>query len=245
MDGIEGKVVVITGAGSGMGEADALLLASRGARLILADVREDRLQAVTQRINDSGGAAASVVTDVRNRTEVEALVTQACDQHGQLDVLINNAGVMPISPLDDLKVDDWEFMVDVNIKGVLFGIGAALPVFRRQGYGHFVNMASTAAYLTLENQAVYSGTKFAVRAISEGLRKEAGDKIRVTIISPGYTNTNFTDTVTNEDVRAQLAASRDTFALPPEAIARAIAFAIEQPDGVDVNEIVIRSTAQA
>jgi len=245
MNGIEGKVVVITGAGSGMGEADALLLASRGARLILGDVREDRLQAVTQRINDSGGAVVSVITDVRNRTAVDALVTEACDQHGQLDVLINNAGVMPISPLDDLKVDDWEFMVDVNIKGVLFGIGAALPVFRRQGHGHFVNMASTAAYLTVEDQAVYSGTKFAVRAISEGLRKEAGDKIRVTIISPGYTNTNFVDTVTNEDVRAQLAASRDKFALPPEAIARAIAFAIEQPEGVDVNEIVVRSTAQA
>jgi NADP-dependent 3-hydroxy acid dehydrogenase YdfG len=245
MNGIEGKVVVITGAGSGMGEADALLLASRGARLVLGDLREDRLQAVTQRITDSGGAAVSVVTDVRNRTDVDALVTQACDRHGQLDVLINNAGVMPISPLDDLKVDDWELMVDVNIKGLLFGIGAALPVFRRQGNGHFVNMASTAAYLTVENQAVYSGTKFAVRAISEGLRKEVGDKIRVTIISPGYTNTNFADTVTNEEVRAQLAASRDKFALPPEAIARAIAFAIEQPEDVDVNEIVVRSTAQA
>jgi NADP-dependent 3-hydroxy acid dehydrogenase YdfG len=245
MNGIEGKVVVITGAGSGMGEADALLLASRGARLVLGDLREDRLQAVTQRITDSGGAAVSVVTDVRNRTDVDALVTQACDRHGQLDVLINNAGVMPISPLDDLKVDDWELMVDVNIKGLLFGIGAALPVFRRQGNGHFVNMASTAAYLTVENQAVYSGTKFAVRAISEGLRKEVGDKIRVTIISPGYTNTNFADTVTNEEVRAQLAASRDKFALPPEAIARAIAFAIEQPEDVDVNEIVVRSAAQA
>jgi NADP-dependent 3-hydroxy acid dehydrogenase YdfG len=243
--GIEGKVIVITGAGSGMGEADATLLASRGARLVLGDVREDRLQDVSRRINDSGGSAVSVAVDVRHRADVAALISLAGEHYGRLDVLVNNAGVMPISPLDDLKVDDWELMVDINIKGVLFGIAAALPIFREQGSGHFVNMASTAAYLTLKTQAVYSGTKFAVRAISEGLRKEAGDGIRVTIISPGYTNTNFTDTVTNEDVRAQLAASRDTFALPPEAIARAVAFAIEQPDDVDVNEIVVRSTAQA
>jgi NADP-dependent 3-hydroxy acid dehydrogenase YdfG len=171
-------------------------------------------------------------------------VAMAVSEYGRLDVLISNAGVMPISPLADLRIDDWDLMVDVNIKGILHGIAAALPVFTRQQSGHFVNMASTAAYLTLANQAVYSGTKYAVRAISEGLRKEVGDKIRVTIISPGYTATNFTDTVRNEEVARQLAQSRDRFAMAPDIIARAIAYALEQPSDVDVNEIVVRSTAQ-
>jgi NADP-dependent 3-hydroxy acid dehydrogenase YdfG len=151
---------------------------------------------------------------------------------------------MPVSPLDDLRVDDWDEMIDINIKGVLYGIAAALPVFREQGFGHFINTASTAGHKTVPNQSVYSGTKFAVRAISEGLRQEAGDKLRVTIISPGFVRTNFAERVTSPEVRSQLEASRDKFAMPPEAIARAIAFAIEQPDDVDVNEIVIRPTAQ-
>ena len=151
---------------------------------------------------------------------------------------------MPVSPLDDLRVEAWDEMIGINIKGVLYGIAAALPVFRLQGFGHFVNTASTAGHKTVPNQSVYSGTKFAVRAISEGLRQEAGDKLRVTIISPGFVRTNFADGVTNPEVKAQLTDSRDKFAMPPDAIARAIAFAIEQPAGVDVNEIVIRPTAQ-
>lgn len=164
----------------------------------------------------------------------------------KLDVLINNAGVMPISPLDDLRVDDWEQMIDVNIKGVLYGgIAAALPIFRKQGFGHFVNIASTAGHKTVPNQAVYSGTKFAVRPISEGLRQDAGDKLRVTIISPGFVRTNFAETVTNPEVKAQLVDSRDRFAMPPAAIARNIAFAIEQTADVDGNEIVIRPTTQS
>jgi NADP-dependent 3-hydroxy acid dehydrogenase YdfG len=149
-----------------------------------------------------------------------------------------------VSPLDDLCVEDWDEMIDVNIKGVLYGIAAALPVFRTQGFGHFVNIASTAGHKTVPNQAVYSGTKFAVRAISEGLRQEAGDTVRVTIISPGMVRTNFADGVTSQTVKAQLEKSRDRFAMPPDAIATAIAFAIDQPSDVDVNEIVIRHTAQ-
>jgi NADP-dependent 3-hydroxy acid dehydrogenase YdfG len=168
----------------------------------------------------------------------------ACERYGKLDVLVNNAGIMPVSPLDDLRVEDWDEMIDINIKGVLCGIAAALPVFRQQGFGHFVNTASTAGHKTVPNQSVYSGTKFAVRAISEGLRQEAGDKLRVTIISPGFVRTNFADGVTNPEVKAQLAESRDKFAMPPDAIARAIAFAIEQPADIDVNEIIIRHTAQ-
>jgi NADP-dependent 3-hydroxy acid dehydrogenase YdfG len=168
----------------------------------------------------------------------------ACERYGKVDVLVNNAGIMPVSPLDDLRVEDWEQMIDINIKGVLYGIAAALPVFRKQGFGHFVNTASTAGHKTVPNQSVYSGTKFAVRAIFEGLRQEAGDKLRVTIISPGFVRTNFADSVTNPEVRAKLAESRDKFAMPPDAIARAIAFAIEQPADIDVNEIILRPTAQ-
>jgi len=245
MSGSSGKVVVITGASSGIGEATALLLAKCGAKVVLGARGEDRLQALAARIAAMGGEAAYARTDVKRRADVSELVERACERYGKLDVLVNNAGVGPISPLDDLRVEEWEEMIDVNIKGVLYGIAAALPVFRKQGFGHFINIASTAGHKTVPNQAVYSATKFAVRAISEGLRQEAGDKLRVTIISPGFVRTDFVESVTNSELRSQLTASRDRFAVPPDAIARAIAFAIEQPADVDVNEIVVRPTAQA
>jgi NADP-dependent 3-hydroxy acid dehydrogenase YdfG len=190
-----------------------------------------------------GGEAAYAQTDVRRREDLSNLVSLACERYGQLDVLVNNAGIMPISPLDDLRVEDWEDMIDVNIKGVLYGIAAALPVFRTQGFGHFVNTASTAAFLVLPSMSVYSGTKVAVRAISEGLRQEAGENLRVTIISPGMTRTNFAAAMTNPEVRAQLEDRRDMVAMAPDAIARAIAYAIEQPADVDVGEVVVRPTA--
>jgi NADP-dependent 3-hydroxy acid dehydrogenase YdfG len=244
MSGIEDKVVAITGASSGIGEATALLLAERAAKVVLGARRSDRLEALVARIADLGGEAAYAQTDVRRRDDLSDLVKLACDRYGKLDVLVNNAGVMPISPLDDLRVEDWDEMIDINIKGVLYGIAAALPVFRKQGSGHFVNTASTAALKVMPNMSVYAGTKFAVRAISEGLRQEAGDKLRVTIISPGMTRTNFAESMTNPEVKAQLAKSRDAIAMSPDAIARAIAFAIEQPADVDVSEIVVRPTAQ-
>jgi len=245
MSGTEGKVVAITGASSGIGEATALLLAGRGAKVVLGARGANRLAALAAGIADAGGEAVYAPTDVKRRDDVAGLVGLACERFGKLDVLVNNAGIMPVSPLDDLRVEDWDEMIDINIKGVLYGIAAALAVFRKQGFGHFVNTASTAGHKTVPNQAVYSGTKFAVRAISEGLRQEAGDKLRVTIISPGFVQTNFADGVTNPEVKAQLAAARDKFAMPPAAIARAIAFAIEQPADIDVNEIVVRPTAQA
>ena len=238
------KVVVITGASSGIGEATALLLAERGAKVVLGARRPDRLQALADRIAHADGEVACAPTDVKRRADLSALVQLACDRYGKLDVLVNNAGAMPVSRLDDLRVDDWDDMIDTNIKGVLYGIAAALPVFRQQGFGHFVNIASTAGHLVRPSMAVYAGTKFAVRAISEGLRQEAGDKLRVTIISPGFTRTNFADSVTNPEVKAQLEQSRDKFAMPPDAVARAIAFAIDQPPDIDVNEIIIRPTAQ-
>jgi NADP-dependent 3-hydroxy acid dehydrogenase YdfG len=245
MSGIEGKVVAITGASSGIGEATALLLAERGARVVLGARRSDRLEALAGRITSVGGEVAYVRTDVRRRDDLSDLVNLAGERYGKLDVLINNAGVGLISPLDELRVEDWEEMIDVNLRGVLYGIAAALPVFREQGFGHFVNTLSTAGLRIVPLQAVYAGTKNAVRAISEGLRQEAGDKLRVTIISPGFVHTDFVDSMTNPQAQAQLIDTRDKIAIPPDAIARAIAFAIEQPAGVDVGEIAVRPTAQS
>jgi NADP-dependent 3-hydroxy acid dehydrogenase YdfG len=242
--GITGKVVAITGASSGIGEATAVLLAARGAKVVLGARRTDRLDELTRRITGAGGEAISVQIDVRRRDDLTAFVAAAQQRYGRLDVLVNNAGVMPVSPLDALRVEDWEFMVDVNIKGVLHGIAAGLPVFRRQGFGHFINTASTAAFRVVPNQSVYAATKMAVRAISEGLRQEAGPDLRVTIVSPGITSTSFAESMTDPDVRAQLEQARDAMAMPPDAVARAIAFAIEQPATVDVGEIVVRPTAQ-
>jgi NADP-dependent 3-hydroxy acid dehydrogenase YdfG len=242
---ITGKVVAITGASSGIGEATALLLAARGARVVLGARRRDRLVDLTRRITSAGGEAIAMQIDVRRHDDLTALVTAAQQRYDRLDVLINNAGVMPVSPLDALRVEDWELMVDVNIKGVLYGIAAALPIFREQGFGHIINTASTAAFRVVPNQSVYAGTKMAVRAISEGLRQEAGPDLRVTIVSPGITSTNFADSMTDPDVRARLEQARDAIAMPPDAVARAIAYAIEQPATVDVGEIVVRPTAQA
>jgi NADP-dependent 3-hydroxy acid dehydrogenase YdfG len=244
MSGIEGKVVAITGASSGIGEATALLLAERDAKVVLGARGSDRLEVLAARIAKAGGEVTYARTDVRRREDVSNLVKLARERYGKVDVFFSNAGIMPISPLDDLRVEDWEEMIDINIKGVLYGIAAALPIFRKQGFGHFINTASTAGHKTVPNQSVYSATKFAVRAISEGLRQEAGDKLRVTIISPGFVRTNFADGVTDPKMKAQLVESRDKFAMPPDAVARAIAFAIEQPADVDVNEIVLRPTAQ-
>jgi NADP-dependent 3-hydroxy acid dehydrogenase YdfG len=245
MRGIESKVVAITGASSGIGEATARLLASRGAKVVLGARRSDRLEALAARIAESGGEAAYIRTDVRRRADLSNLVGLACNRFGKLDVLVNNAGIGPISLLDDLRVEDWEEMIDVNLKGFLYGIAAALPVFRRQNCGHFVNIVSTAGLKVVPLQAVYAGTKNAVRTISEGLRQEAGEKLRVTAISPGFVQTDFAESMTDPTVKAQIIAAREKMAIPPDAIARAIAFAIEQPSGVDVNEIVVRPTAQS
>lgn len=241
---LTGKVIAITGASSGMGEATAMLLAGRGASVVLGALGEEKLRALAERITAQGGTAVYAAIDVRRRADLVRLVQLAQTHYGRLDVLISNAGVMPVGPLDDLAVDDWEQMVDVNLKGVLYGIAAALPVFRQQAFGHFVHIASTAAHKVVPNQAVYAATKAAVRALSEGLRQESGDKLRVTVISPGFTATSFADSVKNAAVKAQLEQSRDKFAMPPAAVAQAIAYALEQPAEVEVGELIIRSTAQ-
>jgi NADP-dependent 3-hydroxy acid dehydrogenase YdfG len=242
---IDGKVVAITGASSGIGEATATLLAERGARLVLGARNPEKLTAVAARLSAAGGQAVAKPTDVSSRGDLMEFVSLATATYGQLDVLVSNAGIMPVSQFDELRVDDWEAMVDVNLKGVLFGIAAALPVFRRQGFGHFVNLASTAAFRVTPGQSVYAGTKMAVRAVSEGLRQEAGENLRVTVISPGMTSTNFAESITDAAARAQLEERRDAIAMPPDAVARAIAFAIDQPPDVDIGEVVVRPTAQA
>lgn len=244
MSGIEGKVVAITGASSGIGEATARLLAERGAKVVLGARRPDRLAAIALGITGAGGEAAHLVVDVKRREDLAGLVALARERYGRLDVLVGNAGIGPISPLDDLRVADWEEMIDINLKGFLYGIAAALPVFRQQGFGHFVTILSTAGLKIVPNQAVYAGTKNAVRTICEGLRQEAGPRLRVTGISPGFVRTDFAESMTDPAVKAQIRQRMDEIAIPPEAIARAVAFAIEQPADVDVGDIVVRPTAQ-
>jgi NADP-dependent 3-hydroxy acid dehydrogenase YdfG len=243
--GIEGKVVAITGASSGIGEATALLLADRGARLVLGARRTDRLERISDQIAATGAECRYARTDVRKRDDVAKLVGLACTEFGRLDVLVSSAGVGPIAPLDELGVSDWEDMIDVNLKGFLYGIASALPIFRSQQCGHFVTVISTAGLRIVPNQAVYAGTKNAVRSIMEGLRQEAGNKLRVTGVSPGFVKTNFADSITDAAIRAQIRERSEAIAIPPDAIARAIAFAIEQPHEVDVSDIVVRPTAQA
>ncbi|MEH2320194.1 SDR family oxidoreductase [Nostoc sp.] len=243
MSEIQNKVVIITGASSGLGEATARRLAASGAKLMLAARREDRLKELVATIAKSGGTATYRVTDVADRAQVEALAKEAFSTYGRIDVLINNAGLMPLSPLDQLKVEEWDQMIDVNIKGVLYGIAAVLPIMRQQKSGHVINLSSVAGHKVFSGSAVYCATKYAVRAISEGLRLESNGEIRSTNISPGAVATELTSTISDQDTAARMNEFY-AIAIDPDAIARAIAYAIEQPGDVDVNEIIIRPTRQ-
>ncbi len=240
---IRDKVVAITGASSGIGEAAALRLAEHGARLALGARRTDRLEALAARIHERGGEAIVRNLDVTRRDQVEAFIRDTVQQFGRLDVLVNNAGVMPLSRMNDGKVDEWERMVDVNIKGVLYGIGAALPMMQAQGSGQIVNVSSVAGRHVFPTAAVYCGTKFAVHAISEGLRMES-DVVRVTTIAPGAVESELTSTISDPAMKREVDEVFRKDLLPADAIARAIAFAIGQPADVDVNELVVRPTAQ-
>lgn len=241
---IEDKVVAITGASSGIGRATASLLAKRGARVVLGARREQELANVAAEIVAAGGQAVARKTDVTRREDLEALVGLACEQFGRLDVLVNNAGVGPISRFDALRVDDWDAMIDVNLKGVLYGVAAALPIFLRQRSGHVVSVVSTAGLKIVPTMGVYAATKNAVRTVMEALRQEAGPSLRVTEISPGMVATDFTSSMTDEAVRAAIQQRLGAIGISPDAIARGIAFAIEQPAEVDVGSLVIRPTAQ-
>ncbi|MEW2546647.1 SDR family oxidoreductase [Streptomyces sp. NPDC047002] len=245
MSGVEGKVVAITGASSGIGAATAAHLAERGALLVLGARREDRLAEVVDGITARGGTAVGAVVDVTGRADLARLTGTAVERFGRLDVLVSNAGTMAVSPFDELRQDDWDAMVATHITGLLNGIGAALPVFRRQGSGQFVNVASTAAYVVKSPQGVYAATKTAVKVLTEGLRQESGPGLRVTLVSPGFTHTEGVGKGASPKTAAAMIEQRDEIAMPPSAVAAAIAFAIEQPEGVDISEVVVRPTAQA
>jgi NADP-dependent 3-hydroxy acid dehydrogenase YdfG len=242
---IQDKVVAITGAGRGIGRASAIHLAERGARVVLAARREAEIAAVASEIEEKGGTAIYRATDVTRRAELEALVGLACERFGRLDVMVNNAGIGPLSRFDALRVEDWDAMIDVNLKGALYGIAAALPIFGRQESGHIVNVISTAGIKIVPTMGLYAATKNALRTATEALRQESGPNLRVTEVSPGFINTTFADAdIADEEIRASIRHRREKFAISPEAIARAIAFAIDQPGDVEIGSIVVRPTAQ-
>jgi NADP-dependent 3-hydroxy acid dehydrogenase YdfG len=245
MSGITGKVVAITGASSGIGEATARLLADGGAKVVLGARRTERLDDIAREIRDGGGTAITCRTDVARRADVEGLVGMATDEFDHLDVLVSNAGISKIGPISDLDVDGWSAMIDVNLRGVLHGIAAALPVFRRQGRGHFVTTVSTAGLKIVPTMAVYAATKNAVRTLMEGLRQESTDGVvRTTSISPGFVDTQLDSSIDDLAIREEIRRSMNDFGLPPAAVARAIVFAIEQPHDVEIGDITIRPTVQ-
>ncbi|MGO1072606.1 SDR family oxidoreductase [Lysobacter sp. CA199] len=238
---VQGKTVLITGASSGIGEATARLLSERGAKVLIGARRGERLRTLSQTLNAAGGEVRYRSLDVTDPADFAAFVAYAQEQFGAIDVLVNNAGVMPLSPLRALKLDEWNRMIDVNVRGVLHGIAAVLPLMEAQGHGQVVNVASLGAHYVVPTGAVYCATKFAVWAISDGLRQES-DKIRVTTISPGVVESELADTITDAATAEGMKEFR-RIAIGPDAIARAIAFAIAQPADVDVSEVIVRPTA--
>ncbi|TXC97075.1 SDR family oxidoreductase [Streptomyces sp. ISID311] len=238
------KVVAITGASSGIGAATARRLAADGHRVLLGARRTDRLKRLAEEITEEGGTAAFRRLDVTDGADMRAFVDAARAEFGRIDVLVSNAGVMPLSPLEATRTDEWDRMIDVNLRGVLQGIAAALPVMREQGGGHFVHLASVGAYEVSPTAAVYCATKFAVRALSEGLRQESAGDIRVTLVSPGVTESELADSISDPQAREAMKTYR-AVALPAAAVADAIAYALAQPPQVDVNEIVVRPAASA
>lgn len=240
---VDEKVVVITGASSGIGEATARLLAHNGANVVLGARRTEKLGKIVEEIRGQGNTAEFRAVDVTNREEMKAFIHFAKDKFGRVDVIFNNAGVMPLSLMNALKVEEWDNMINVNIHGVLNGIAAGLPIMEAQGGGQFINTASIAAHMVVPTSAVYSATKYAVWAISDGLRQESKN-IRVTLISPGVVVTELGSDITDEATKGFLKELRKT-ALMPDAIARAVLYAIAQPEDVDVNEIIVRPTASA
>ena len=242
---ISNKVVVITGGSSGLGEATARHLASLGAAVVLGARRVDKLEAIAADIRAAGGKVAVQATDVTCADDVNALVKLAQESFGKVDVVVNNAGLMAIAPMSEARTDEWDRMIDINIKGLLYGVAAALPVFQAQGSGHFINIASVAGIKVFSpGGTVYSGTKFAVRAISEGLRHEVGGKIRTTIISPGAIESELKHGSSDTQGAAFVKDFYQANEIPSDSVARAIAYAIEQPANVDINEVVLRPTVQ-
>lgn len=244
MENIQNKVVIITGASSGIGEATAVKLASQGATVALVARRKELLEKVTANIIKNGGNACYYCADVTNKEQLAEIANDVASKYGKIDVIINNAGLMAISPVSLLKVDEWDRMIDINIKGVLYGIAAVLPYFEKQNSGHFINISSVAGHKVGPGSVVYSGTKHAVRAISEGLRQEGAGKYRSTIISPGYVESELKFGTGDENVRKSVMDAYAKYEIPAESVANAISYAISQPNDTAVNEILIRPTSQ-
>ncbi|MBB4303486.1 NADP-dependent 3-hydroxy acid dehydrogenase YdfG [Rhodobium orientis] len=244
-DNITGKVIVITGASSGMGEATARDLAAKGAKVALGARRADRLEALVKDIKDAGGEAVAVATDVTKLDEVQKLVDTAKEAFGRVDVIFNNAGLMPLSPLESLKIDEWNQMIDVNMKGTLYGIAAVLPIFKEQKSGQVINVSSVYGHKTVATGAVYCATKHAVRSLSEGLRQEVKPyNVRVTVISPGAVDTELTQHISEPELGDNVRDLVKKIAVPATTMADMVAFAISQPENVDVSEILFRPTVQ-
>lgn len=244
-ENIQDKVVVITGASSGLGEAAARLLSAQGATVVLGARRRDRIEALAAELTQRDGKALALTTDVTDHEQVKRLVDAAVEKYGRIDVMLNNAGLMPHSPLERLKIDDWNRTIDVNIKGVLYGIAAALPHMKQARRGHIINVSSVAGHKVTPAGAVYSATKHAVRVLSEGLRMEVKPyNIRTTVISPGAVATELPNSITEQDVSDNIHKFYEAYAISAESFARAVAFAMSQPDDVDINEILFRPTRQ-
>ncbi|AYB31682.1 SDR family oxidoreductase [Chryseolinea soli] len=244
MQNIKGKVVAITGASSGMGKAIAIELAKNGAKVVLGARRTERLQQLVEEIKGKGGEATFTKIDVKNKADLVRLVNTAVERYGKLDVIVNNAGVSQLSRIDELDIDGWEEMIDINLKGVLYGMAAAVHVFKQQQSGHIINIISTAGIKIVPMQGVYAGTKNAIRTIAEAFRQESNGNIRITGISPGFVKTDFANNIKNEEIKTTIQKGMEQIAIDPLAIANAVIYAISQPNDVEIGDIVIRPSKQ-
>lgn len=244
MQNIIGKVVAITGASSGMGKAIAIELAKQGAKVVLGARRTELLQQLVEEIKSKGGEATFAQIDVKDKADLIRLVNTAVEQYGKLDVIVNNAGISQLSRIDELDIDGWEEMIDINLKGVLYGMAAAIPVFKQQRFGHIINIISTSGIKIVPMQGVYAGTKNAVRTIAEAFRQESDGNIRITGISPGFVKTDFADNIKNEEMKTAIQKGMEQIAINPVAIAHAVIYAVSQPDDVEIGDIVIRPSKQ-
>lgn len=244
MKNINGKVVAITGASSGMGKAIAIELAKNGAKVMLGARRTEQLQQIVEEIKNAGGEAACITIDVKIKADLFRFINRAVEQYGKLDVIVNNAGISQLSRIDELDIEGWEEMIDINLKGVLYGMAAAIPVFRQQQSGHIVNIISTSGIKIVPMQGVYAGTKNAIRTIAEAFRQESDGNIRITGISPGFVKTDFADNIKNNEMKVTIQKGMEQMAIDPIAIANAVIYAISQPDDVEIGDIVIRPSKQ-
>jgi len=244
MQNIKGKVVAITGASSGMGKAIAIALAKNGAKVVLGARRTEQLQQIVEEIKSTASEATSAQIDVKNKAELVRLVNTAIEKYGKLDVIVNNPGVSQLSRIDELDIDGWEEMIDINLKGVLYGMAAAIPVFKQQQSGHIINIISTSGIKITPMQGVYARTKNAIRTIAEAFRQESDGNIRITGISPGFVKTDFADNIKNEEMKTAIQKGMGQIAIDPIAIANAVIYAISQPDDVEIGDIVIRPSKQ-